>query len=188
MISINWVDLFMLCIVARVVLVGLTTGFVPGLFYFLGILSANFFAFHYYTAFGAVAAKFLRMSVPLADLLAFVGLTAIPIGIFVFVRSGCQILFKVDAKSFVDRWGGFGLSLLSAYLICGLIFFGLAVSKNTVVRKQLNGSFSRYLFKKSGPRVYQMSYKGVIKPLFPNEPFNASVLKFEAAASGKSGS
>lgn len=175
--SLNWIDILMAVIVLRAVYVGIKNGFVIEMFKLISILLAVFIILHYYSGISKYIQEKAHLPQGSSDLICFGLLWALVVIIFKFVRDGFTVLFKVQAHSILDRWGGLLVCIFRAALVCSLTILLLRVSDIDYFVKNLQKSLSAPKLVWWSPRVYETCYEGFVSKFFPNETLNKSVFK-----------
>ena len=99
------------------------------LFSLFGIILTTLVSLHYYVRLSEIITKRFLIPEDISQISVYVVLV-----IFLgFVLSiGCEgwvAVLKLEAHSRVDKWGGLLFGLVKFYLITGLIFLGLLISK-----------------------------------------------------------
>jgi len=187
MVNFNWVDILIGCIIVRTVYVGRKSGLVPEIFKLIGVFCATFITLHYFVDFGNYLGNRLFFSDGVKEIVAF-GLLAFSISlIFTLIREGWLIILKIEPPSFVDKWSGVVLSLIRAYLICGLVWLGLLVAGGKGIVRTTRTSLSSSFFKNTSSNIYKSCYSGFISNLFPHEPINKDVFNIVSGTRKKPG-
>ena len=177
--NINWVDLLLIGLGIRIIYIGIKNGFVDELFKCVGILSAIFITFHYYTPLAKLLHERIGLAESLLTVLCFGFLFAGVLLLFKLIREGITLVLKIQAHSILDRWGGFAVSLLRSLLAGSVVLISLQVSGIEYFQKNVKKSlFSLYLLDLS-PDFYKAFYEGCISKFFPNEKFNPAVFQLK---------
>ena len=174
--NINWVDvgLFVLC--ARVILISVKTGFVVEVFKFLGVLGALFVSLHYYAVCAAWAVRKIPLSPESWQFLMFTGLCGVIILAFKFLRDGILLLFKVQTThQGFDKYAAGFLGAGRAIFLSTLVIFALLLLRHEYIHRQTVLSKGYQITAKAGPNTYSFLYHQVIGKLFEGEKFNADV-------------
>jgi uncharacterized membrane protein required for colicin V production len=176
-IGLNWIDILMAVIFARIVYIGVKKGFVVEFFKFWGVLFSVFLTLHYYS----VLADWLATQVSFAgpkEIRIFVFLCIWLFLTFVFklVREGLTALFTVQPHPLLEKWGGGCLAVLRGMLICSLTFFALLLSLNPDVLKLSEKSWSKYTVGSLASHIYFSTYWAAVIKFFPAEPVNQEAL------------
>lgn len=173
----SWVDLLMPLVVWRCVFTGRKSGLIVEAFKLLGILLGTFVTLHYYSSFSNFLDKNLSLHESIRDVYAFGLLAVCTHLLFSLIREGWLTILKIDLPILVDQWGGFILSAVRSYLICGLIFLALLTVKDDRIQFSTKNSLSAFFFKKTSLKIYHKAYFGFIHNLFPSEPINEEAFK-----------
>ena len=174
----NWIDLLMGLILIRAIYIGIKRGIIIEIFKLIGVLFSIFIALHYFSA----VSKFIQDKVHVppgpADLFSYSILWGIVMSVFKFIRDGFTMLFKVEAHSVFDRWGGLLISIVRGLLLCSLTALFLRMSGVEYFVKNLEKSLTAVKLVSVSPKVYEASYDKFVSKFFPSEEVNKSVFKF----------
>ena len=96
--SINWVDVALLVLFIRMIFVGVKNGFISEFFKSLGVVTAVFVSFHYYSFLGAWVAVKTNITWDFWDFFMFAGLWFAVSVFFKYVRETVLILFNIETK------------------------------------------------------------------------------------------
>ena len=140
--SINWIDILMGVVLIRALYIGLKGGLVIELFKLLGVFFAVFITLHYYSAISKFVQDKVHLPPAATDLSSFAFLWAIVILAFKFIREGFTMLFKIEAHSLFDRWGGLAMGVVRGFLLCSLLVLLLRISAIEYFVKNLEKSMS----------------------------------------------
>ena len=175
--NVNLVDFLVLFVLCRGFYVGFKSGVVAELFRLVSVLCSTFFIVHYYLPLAQFLQEKLFISGNICEFVAFTMTTGVVFVLFLLIREGWLIIFKVDTQSPLISWGGAVLSLATGYFVGGLLFLALVLLNNNFWNQDLGNSFSRGILSKTSVQVYQAGYTAFVKPFFPKEPINRKVLK-----------
>lgn len=173
--SLNWVDILAGIILIRAIYVGIRRGFVVEILKLIGVLCAIFIALHYYTGVSAFLQSKVHLPKAPSDFFSYGFLWAIVILIFKFIREGLTILFKIEAHSVFDKWGGLVLSLVRGLLLCSLTILLLRLSTIEYLTKNLERSLSAGRLVNLAPQFYESCYDNLVSKFFPSEELNKFV-------------
>ena len=173
--SLNWVDIFMGVILIRAIYIGIRRGFVIEILKLIGVLFAIFISLHYYSGISTFLQNKVHLPKAPADFFSYGFLWAVVILIFKFIREGLTILFKVEAHSAFDKWGGLVLSLVRGLFLCSLMVLFLRLSTIEYLTRNLERSLSASRLVSLAPRFYEACYDNFISKFFPSEELNKSV-------------
>lgn len=157
--------------------VGRRGGFISELLRLVGIVFSTFIILHYYSVFGLFLKKQFFIPTAVNDFAAFAILTVTAIVVFFLIREGWLIVFKIEVKSAVNKWGGSILSFMTSLLMCSLLLLTLTLLDNSYINRHLKDSLSRVFLKNPSVIVYKACHKMLVYPFFPDEPVNANALK-----------
>lgn len=171
----NWVDLIILVVFLRILFVAYRTGLIIELFKLIGAFLAVFFSLHYYSRISDTISSVITLSAESADVISLIFLTVVIIIAFKFVREAFFILFKIEPKSIIDKWGAMILGIFRASLISGLVIMILFFTSSRYIKNSVTSSIIGKKILNFSPRVYSSCFKGIVVKLFPKEKLNTSV-------------
>lgn len=173
--KINWVDLLVLFIIIRTLYIGLSRGFIVELFKLLGILVSIVFSFHYYSTIADLLNSKSPLPLDFADFVSLLFLSTIIILVFKFIRDGLLLLIKTEAKPALDKWAGFILSTLRAFMLSSLIVILVFAAGLTYLQDSVRNSYSQSFILNIAPRIYSGCFENLIVKFFPSEQLNTSI-------------
>ncbi|MFH1201960.1 MAG: CvpA family protein [Candidatus Omnitrophota bacterium] len=184
--NLNWIDILVLTIILRTSYIGLRRGFVIEFFKGIGLFFGLFISLHYYSKL----TEFLNKLTPVpADFLEPLVLLSILILIvlgFKFIRDAILLLFKIEPKTYLDRWGGAFLGIVRSVLVASLVLLGLVFFPIDYFKKSIFGSTMGVTLVKVAPRVYESSFENFFRLFFPQEELNKAIfIKLEKKESPK---
>ncbi len=127
----NWLDVFILLFIVRMIYIGARTGFFIELFKLVGIIFTIYISFHYYIALGDfVKDRYAPETVPIdfLDFLIFVSLAIAVYLIFVFLRNVVFHFIKMETVPILSKWGGFILGIIRGIFTISLVIYIFAIS------------------------------------------------------------
>jgi len=174
--KLNWIDIVIIIIALRALYIGLKRGFVSEIFHLFAVLAAIFVIFHYYP----LCSKFLESKIffklGIAKAVAFVAIWVAVALVAKFVRDGVNMLFKIEAKSFIDKFGGLIVAVGRAALVCSLLLCFFMVTETEYLSRNIQGSYFSSNVIKLAPDVYRGMHKVFVSKYFPNEKINPDVV------------
>ena len=178
----NWVDIFVLILLFRIGYVSLKRGLPVEIFKLLGTLAATYLSLHYYSLISLFfQPRLFNKKEPWVILEFFVFLALVILGyfIFIFLRSIFYRFIKMEAVSYLNRWGGLVLGLIRGVLLVGLIIFILVFSGINYFRVSAKHSFlGRRLFD-IAPTTYSWLWNAVASKFMTAEKFNNKVTEIQ---------
>ena len=173
----NFLDILIIFLIVRAIIIGKKVGLIPGLFFLLGVVTANFFALHYYAKAGYGIWKWLDIPPQYGEAIAFIFLTGAILAMFTIVGNGWQALIKVEKQAITKTWGGLLTTTLSYILISAMLLFLVFVFRNNSLALKTRNGLSFRLIGKTSVRMYEGLFNFIVKPLFPREKINDNVFK-----------
>jgi len=175
--NLNWVDILMAVILARIVYIGIKTGFVIEFSKFWGVFFSIFVVMHFYTRLAVFLEPHTKGLEPTAlRVLIFLGLWAMITFVFKLVRDGLTVLFTVQPHPIFDKWVGACVAVIRGLFICSLTFFVLLLSQNVTALKLCEKSWSKYVVSHLATNIYYSIYNGMVVKFFPLESLNQDAL------------
>lgn len=178
----NWVDVFIIILFARICYISVKGGFFVELFKLPGTIFAIYLALHYYTKI----ADFLLKRPPgeivpldFLDFLSFVLLAALGYVIFALARITFLLLVKIETISVLNRWGGLIIGIARSILFISLVVYGLTISSITYFRVSVNSACMGRAALKIAPGVYSSLWYSIFSKFMPQEKLNQNVLDVE---------
>lgn len=186
--QINWVDIFVLVLIARVCYVALKTGFPIELFKLLGTLAAIYFSLHYYILLSDLISKYVPVEGIPSDILYFAIFLILAISgylIFSLVRNVIYNLIKVEAVSNLNKWGGLVLGVGRAILITSLIIFTMVLSNIEYLKKSVKDSYSGKTLYYVSVDTYAWIWDNLVSKFASNEKHNETIPREEKGLRNK---
>lgn len=178
----NWLDIFVVTVLFRIGYVSLKRGLPVEIFKLLGTLTATYLSLHYYSLISLFfQQRLFNQKGPLLILEFFVFLVLVILGylIFVFLRSIFYRFIKMEAVSYLNRWGGLVLGLIRGVLFVGLIVFMLVFSGINYFTVSAEHSFlGRRLFD-IAPATYSWLWNVVASKFMTAEKFNHRITEIQ---------
>jgi len=174
--QLNWVDLVIGVVLIRAVYIGLKRGFVDELFHLIAVVVTIFITFHYYPELSRFLKNKAFLNFVMANTVAYLFLWGIVSLIAKLVRDGLRILFKIEAKSLINKLGGLIVSLCRGALTCSLVVWFLYTTTNEYACRNVNAAMTGRKFAQVGSAVYEKIFTGLIEKYFPSETINQEVI------------
>jgi len=171
--SINWIDAGLVFLFIRIIFIGVKNGFVSEFFKSLGVVTAVFVSFHFYSYFSAWIALKTNLSWPYWELVIF-ALCWLAIGIFFkFFRDGMLILFKVETNhEGFDKYAAGVVAVGRGILVCSMTIFLILLTYNGPATRMTLRSYSYKIAGHAAFGTYSFLYKNLISKLFTGEQYN----------------
>ena len=177
--QINWIDLFVVIVLFRIIYVAVNTGFIVEVFKFLGTAASVYLSFHYYSTLSAVVYRFVgfkNLPVGFFDLPVFIVLALSGYSVCIIFRKFISRLWKIDAVESWNKWLGIGLGLVRGILLVSLWVFMFTISSSAYLEKCVKDSLTGKSFFRVAPAVYSALWNGVGSKLSAKEKFNRDVI------------
>ncbi len=172
LLTINWVDIFIICLVVKILLSGIRSTIMGEVFALLGTLVTTFLVLHYFSQFSVFLHRKIFIPSFISEMLSYLLLWLSVYVVFQLIIMGWLLAFKTEGGKPWDRWGGLILASFRSVLVCGLMFMMFLISGNDYVEKMSQQSWSGRYFTKVSPRVYKWTYEQLVNKFFPNEQIN----------------
>lgn len=174
--SLNWIDLLMLAILVRIVYIGIQAGVVVEMFKLLGALLTTFICFHYYAHFARFLMHISKAPwVNIAESVSFLILWVGMFGLCKLVRDGLFMLFTIDTKSFVDKWGGALLGGGRFFIIGSMTMFLFLIPGEKYFEVKVAEAFSSKYVISVAPNFYTVLCDGLVSRVFSKERVSKAV-------------
>ncbi|HOD12771.1 MAG TPA: CvpA family protein [Candidatus Omnitrophota bacterium] len=172
----NWIDIVIIMIALRALYIGLKRGFVSELFHLLAMIVVIFAVFHYYPLCARFLEKQIFFKLGIAKAMAFVAIWIVVALIAKFVRDGVNMVFKIEAKSFIDKFGGLFLACGRAMLVSSLMLCFFSTMQIEYLSRHIQRSYFSPKIITFAPDIYRGIYNTLISKYFPNEKINPDVV------------
>lgn len=180
--SCNWVDVFILIILARICYISLRIGFVAEIFKLTGLLFSMYLACHYFTFISDlittnVKMRFLPplMPVEFFDFLVFTILIFIGYGLFVLLRETLGKLIHTEAVATLNKWGGLVVGFIRGILLASLVVFMLTIATISYLKNSAYQSYFGHNLFYVTPAIYSGMWNGLISKFMVFEKYNTTV-------------
>ena len=175
--QLNWLDLAMIVIFFYTIHIALKRGLTAEIFKLMGILTVIFFATQYFTKLSDFAIKIFKLQespAPLqfVDFICFSILAAATYSFFMLLRFIFFQIFKIEAVSRFNKFGGLILGLVRGILLCALLSFTLAISSVDYFRNSVAESYSGIKLFKVYTDTYSLAWQGLMSKFITGEKFN----------------
>ncbi len=181
--QLNWLDIFVLMLIFRVCYIALKTGFLVEVFKFAGTIVAMCVSMRYYAGFSAGVSRILPflqdVPVKLLELSVFIILASGTYLLFVFLRNLTNNLFKIEAASGLNKWGGLVLGSLRSLLFASLILFTLVISGSRYLKESIKNSYLGIKALSVSTNVYPWIWNNLLYRFSDTENKNKAVLDAE---------
>ncbi|MBM3255062.1 MAG: CvpA family protein [Candidatus Omnitrophica bacterium] len=173
--KLNWVDIVILILLARICYIAVKSGMLTELFKLLGVILSAYLSLHYYVLFSAYFVNRLglkNINTHFIGLFSFVLLAAA--GYLVFL--GLRILFvkfiKAESTPGLHRWGGIIVGLARGFLLASLVVFSLAISGSGYFYNSVKDSYSGRYWVNLSCGFYSNLWDNLASKFMTQEKFN----------------
>ena len=171
----NWVDILSVVIMLRALYVGLKRGFIDEVLHLLAVVLAIFGIFQYTPFCVHFLEKRIFFKSQIAQSVTFISLWALIALLAKFIRDAFHLLFKVEAKSFIDKAGGVAVGVVRGLLVCSLTLWFLIATGNEYIARTINSAYTSARVVKLAPDVYRGIFDIAVSKYFPDERMNQDV-------------
>jgi len=175
--QLNWVDLFFLILLMRIIYIGIKKGLVVEFFKTLGVILSLFLSLHYYTRLGDFIHAKSSLPLEFADFVSFVFLVMIGYLLFLILRTAFLLLIKVEPVNLINRWGGAILGILRGILTVSLLISVLCLSTIKYFEESSKKSFSSNYLSRVAPKTYEFIFKNLFVKFASQERFNEAIFE-----------
>lgn len=174
----NWVDIVVVILFARICYVGVSSGVLFELFKLLGTVFATYLSLHYYAVLGRYS--FAHLGIKLMpqgflDVFAFILLAFTGYLILFLLRQIFVKYVKLEPAAGLHKWGGFVCGLFRGLLLISLILFVFLISPIGYFRSSVTSSFLGKAFSGPAPSTYAGIWNGAMSKFATGEKFNSAV-------------
>jgi len=177
---INWVDLFVIIALFRVLYIASENGLPIEFFKLLGSVFALYLSLHYYSAAGAFLQERLYLTIIPRDFLDFISFVLLAIAgylIFVVLRNLFSKNIVMEAVPNLNRWGAFLLGLFRGLLLLSVFTFILLVCNIDYFKQGVSDSYFGAKIVHIAPAAYKAIWNGLTSKFMSQEKYNAAVDK-----------
>jgi len=178
----NWVDVFVLLVLFRIIYIASKTGAIVELFKALGIIFATYVAFHYYT----ILSDLLRSRMPVEafpldffDFVVFVPLLVLTYLTFVLFRNIICSYIKVETIPTLSKIGGFVIGIARGILTISLVIYMFAISCMPYLTTSAQKSYLGKRLFNVAVGTYTGLWDGLMSKFVPGEKINSAVSEIE---------
>ena len=175
--TINWVDLIMVAIIGLGVYSARKSEMITEIVVLLGIVFSACFSLHFYTRFGVVINKNIVLPPNTHEVLAYIIINVLVIGVTLLTKGGWLIILKINVKREIDHWVCRGASFIKSVFLCSIVLITLVISGRPAFESAAKKSFSYVLFRMPAFGAYSIFYNGFISPFFKGEPLNEKAFR-----------
>lgn len=184
----NWVDIFVIIILIRIVYIAIKNGLVKEFFKISGTILAIYLSLHYYTPLSDfIRSRFGLKNIPLEflDFICFAVLAILGYAIFIVIREAFSRLINIEAVPKLNKWGGFILGIARVVLLSGLIAFALVISSVNYLKSSVIGSYSGKSMFKVASTAYVIIWNKLMSKFMSKEKFNQTILEVQKGLAAK---
>ncbi|MFA5157072.1 MAG: CvpA family protein [Candidatus Omnitrophota bacterium] len=179
----NWLDVFIVFLLLKIIYAAVKNGFIVELFKFLGTVFSVYIAFHYFT----ILSDFFMRRVPEEhgfplEFMDYVVCLALLVSVYlvsVFLRSLFCHFVKMEAVPTLSKWGGLILGIGRGLIAASLVVFMMFVSTTNYLSASAKDSYiGRRIFNVS-ISTYTAVWDGLMNKLAPKEKYNNTVTEIQ---------
>ncbi len=172
----NWVDIFILLIFLICIFKGTRNPLVVEIFNVLGMLICVYMSYHYFSALSDSLSKRVRfLDVATLDFLSFISIAILSYVTVVLLRKTVCHLFKIEAVSMLDRWGGLPLGFVRGLFVASIVLFVFYLPFINYFQQSARKSYLGSRLVWANVRVYEFLYNGIVTKFYAKEDFNKNV-------------
>jgi uncharacterized membrane protein required for colicin V production len=183
---INWVDIFCVILLIRVLYIAFKSGFVLEFFKLIGTVLAVYLSMHYCVSW---AELFIRpFGIPnrnvlnISTFIAFVVLALLGYLIGFLLRILFSKMLKVEAHPVLNKWGGIVCGVVRSVLVTSLVVFTVTLSSMAYVHRKVAVSYIADKIVTVSPAAYRIIWKGLMHKLMPHERMNLVIMETSSKA------
>lgn len=180
--QINWLDICILSLIARIIYISLKTGFSVEVFKLLGTVTGVYLSLHYYLSFSNLIIKYVHAEDAPEPVIYFATIIILAsIGYLFFVSLRCLVYryIKMEVISNFDKWGGLVLGIGRAVLLSSLVIFIVVLTNIGYLKSSVKDAYSqKYLFK-AAPETYTWIWKNIFSKFTGTGEYNRDVSRIE---------
>jgi len=180
--QLNWVDIFVLTLLFRMVYIAMKSELSMEAFKFIGTVAAIYLSLHYYTTISDfLRQRFATEKMPLEflDFVLCLFLAILSYAFFVLWRIVLQRFIKMEAATNLNRVGGLVVGLARGVLVTGLIMFMLVISSFGYLKNSVNASYLGKRFFGIAPATYSWLWNSIASRFMSREKFNQTVTEVQ---------
>lgn len=180
--EINWVDIFIVIILLRVVYVAMKNGLPVEIFKFLGTIVAIYLSMHYFYFLGdflSLSTEGHGISLGVLDFIGFLVLVVVGYLIFVILRMFLCQLVKMETVTTLNKVGGLILGIVRGGILASLIVFILFISTVGYLRNSVSKSYLGIRLFPVAPAIYSNLWNGLMSKFMIKEKFNTTVTEIQ---------
>jgi len=183
--KLNWIDVVIVVVMLRAFYIGLKRGCVNEIFQLMAVFASIFVVFHYYPFCSRLIENRVFLKPEIARSVTFFVLWALVALVCKFIRDGVCLIFKIEAKSFFDKFGGLSVGLIRGLLVSSLLLSLFTTTGSEYLIRNIKGSYFSSRVAPLAPSVYKFVFKGFVNKYFPNEKMNQDIFAVEQDTSPK---
>ncbi len=177
--QLNWVDLFVVVVLFRVLLIGLKTGIGSEIFKLFGTLTAVYLSLHYYVSVAGYTATRFGLQPAFVECFFFLVFACLGYALFLLIRLLLKRFVNMEVVPTISRLAGLVVGVMRAFLLVSLMLYFLLITGNPYLRKSIKTSFSGMGLVYLGPTTYSFFWETIVSKLSPKEKFNNAVFEIE---------
>ncbi|MDD4909993.1 MAG: CvpA family protein [Candidatus Omnitrophica bacterium] len=180
--NLNWVDIFCLILLIRILYVAVKQGIVIEIFKLLGSFSSVFFASHYYSALSTAIPSGIKCPRVVADMLSFIALIIAGYLLIFLLRIAFFRFFKIEAAQTIDKWAALLIGAIRGTLVISITLLFFLLTSAQYLSASIKSSFLAVKAVNIAPRAYAGMWENIMSKFIINDEINSGI--FEVAQRG----
>lgn len=171
---------FLDAIIAVIIVWTCCSGFRNGtfieIFKIAALICAVFIGLHFYLRLSEFFNGLLRILHPVSQVLSYVLLIGICVGIFRIFRDGLVIFLKQEDLKIISKCVGAVFGILRAFLLGSILLVGCLLIDHMQVTRVVRNSFTSQFLLTVSTSIYSGIFHTVVKPVFSGEEENTQII------------
>ncbi|MFH0738290.1 MAG: CvpA family protein [Candidatus Omnitrophota bacterium] len=176
--KLNWVDIVILILLARICYIAVKSGMLTELFKLLGVILSVYLSLHYFVLFSLYLTNRLglkNINAHFIGLFSFVLLAVVGYLAFMGLRILLVKFIKAESTPGLHKWGGIIVGLARGFLLASLIVFALAISGLDYLHNSVKNSYSGRYWVNVGCGLYSNLWNNLASKFMTQEVFNKKI-------------
>ena len=170
--KINWIDIFIILLIARSFVVGIKRGIAVEVFKFLGTVASIFVSLQYYIKLAGILKVYLPLNIELVEDFCFLILAVVSYLAFVLLRNLFLLIFKFETVTVIEKILGFIIGFFRGVLFSSLILVFFVLINNSYLYKSINKSLMGNNILAVSGETYNFVFEKIAKNILPQQEKN----------------